>query len=114
MPDFVWANGLGFLAGVGPVDFEDPGKSLPESVEGQTRKVFSNLDIVLARHALQREQVVSVRIHLTQFKRFHARMVRSYAGFFDIEPGPACSCVGVTDLPREALIEMDFIVKGES
>jgi 2-iminobutanoate/2-iminopropanoate deaminase len=109
-----WVDGWGFISGVGPVDPENAALALPESVDEQTRKVLSNLERILKKRSLGREHVVSVRIHLVEFKRFHERMERAYAGFFAGARQPARSCVGVSALTRGALVEMDFIVKEPS
>jgi enamine deaminase RidA (YjgF/YER057c/UK114 family) len=108
-PD-VWAGGWGFVSGIGPVDPENPAVALPESVEDQTRRILSNLEKLLEKRRLSRRHVVSVRIHLVEFKRFHDRMNRVYESFF-AEDRPARSCIGVVALTRGALVEMDFIVK---
>jgi enamine deaminase RidA (YjgF/YER057c/UK114 family) len=109
-PD-VWAGGWGFVSGIGPVDLENPALALPESVEDQTRKILANLEKLLQKRGLARRHVVSVRIHLVEFKRFHERMNRAYDAFFGAENRPARSCIGVAALTRGALVEMDFIVK---
>ena len=110
----VWVDGWGFVSGIGPVDLENAAVALPESVEEQTRRILSNLESILGKRRLGREHVVSVRIHLTDFRRFHERMERAYAGFFSGARQPARSCVGVSALTRGALVEMDFIVKEPS
>jgi enamine deaminase RidA (YjgF/YER057c/UK114 family) len=110
-PPEVWVDGWGFLSGIGPVDFDNAAVALPEAVEEQTRKVLANLEKLLHKRGLRREHVVSVRIHLVEFKRFHERMNRAYEAFFEAAKRPARSCVGVCALTRGALVEMDFIVK---
>ena len=107
----VWRDGWGFISGIGPVDLDNAGLPLPESVEDQTRKILANLEKILQQRGLGREQVASVRIHLIEFKRFHERMNRVYTAFFSGAEVPARSCVGVAALTRGALVEMDFIVK---
>jgi 2-iminobutanoate/2-iminopropanoate deaminase len=109
-----WAGGWGFVSGLGPVDLENASVALPEAVEDQTRKILSNLEAILRKRGLGREHVVSVRIHLVEFKRFHERLTRTYAGFFSGARPPAHSCIGVDALTRGALVEMDFIVKEPS
>jgi len=105
---------LWFISGIGPVDLENAAVALPESVEDQTRKILANLEKILQQRGLGREQVVSVRIHLIEFKRFYERMNRVYATFFAGAKVPARSCVGVAALSRGALVEMDFIVRDPS
>jgi 2-iminobutanoate/2-iminopropanoate deaminase len=109
-----WAGGWGFVSGLGPVDLENAAVALPETVEDQARKILSNLEAILSKRGLGREHVVSVRIHLVEFKRFHERLNRAYAGFFSGPRPPAHSCIGVAALTRGALVEMDFIVKEPS
>ncbi len=110
----VWAGGWGFVSGIGPADPENAALALPESVEDQTHKIFANLEKILQKRGLGREHVVSVRIHLIEFKRFHERMNRVYHGFFSAGRPLARSCIGVSALTRGALVEMDFIVKESS
>ena len=110
VPD-VWVDGWGFISGVGPVEPENPALALPEAVEDQTRKILVNLEKILQRRGLGRQHVVSVRIHLIDFKRFYERMNRAYSTFFQGDRAPARSCIGVSALTRGALVEMDFIVK---
>ncbi|HKQ27429.1 MAG TPA: RidA family protein [Burkholderiales bacterium] len=110
-PPEAWADGWGFVSGIGPVDFDNPAVALPESVEDQTRKVFANLEKLLQKRGLGRRHVVSVRIHLVEFKRFQKRMNRVYESFFSGTAQPARSFIGVAALTRGALVEMDFIVK---
>ena len=109
-----WAGGWGFVSGLGPVDLENDSLALPEAVEDQTRKILSNLEAILRKRGLGREHVVSVRIHLVEFKRFQERLNRAYAAFFTGTRPPARSCIGVSALARGALVEMDFIVKEPS
>ena len=109
-----WVDGWGFVSGIGPVDLDNPAVALPESVEDQTRRIFANLDKILQKRGLTRDRVVSVRVHLIEFKRLHERMNRAYGEFFAGDKVPARSCVGVAALTRGALVEMDFILKESS
>jgi enamine deaminase RidA (YjgF/YER057c/UK114 family) len=109
-PD-VWVGGWGFICGLGPVDLGNPAVPLPEAVEDQVRQIVANLDGILKKRSLTREQVVSARIHLVDFKRFHERVNRTWGELFAGAREPAKSCIGVVALPRGALVEMDLIVK---
>ena len=106
-----WVDGWGFVSGVGPADPDNAAAALPESVEDQTRKIFANLERTLQKRGLSRGNVVSVRIHIVQWERFHARMEKIYRAFFSTARPPAVSCIGVSALTRGALVEMDFIVR---
>jgi 2-iminobutanoate/2-iminopropanoate deaminase len=106
--DLVIADGWGFIAGVLPVDLENDRAALPEQVEAQTRKVLANLAAMLAAKGLGKEQVVAVRIAVVDLPRLEERVEAAYAGFFAKEHLPARSVIGVSALPRGALIAMDF------
>ena len=106
----VLASGLAWVNGVLPVDLETPSKALAESVEEQSRQIMRNLDQLLSAQGLSRQQVVAVTVHLRQLSRFGARFEKVYAGFFEASHMPTRSLVGVAELPREALVAMDFVV----
>ena len=106
----VSAAGLTWVNGVLPLDLENPSKALAESVEEQSRHIMRNLDQLLSAQGLARHQVVAVTVHLRQMNRFGARFEKVYAGFFEAPHIPTRSLVGVSELPREALVAMDFVV----
>jgi 2-iminobutanoate/2-iminopropanoate deaminase len=106
----VSAAGLAWVNGVLPLDLENPAKALAESVEEQSRQIMRNLDQLLSAQGLSRQQVVAVTVHLRQMNRFGARFEKVYAGFFEAPHIPTRSLVGVSELPREALVSMDFVV----
>jgi 2-iminobutanoate/2-iminopropanoate deaminase len=106
----VSAAGLAWVNGVLPLDLENPGKALAESVEEQSRQIMRNLDQLLSAQGLSRQQVVAVTVHLRQMNRFGVRFEKVYAGFFEAPHLPTRSWVGVSELPREALVAMDFVV----
>jgi len=83
---------------------------LAESVEEQSRQIMRNLDHLLSAQGLSRQQVMAVTVHLRQLNRFGARFEKVYAGFFEAPHMPTRSLVGVAELPREALVAMDFVV----
>jgi 2-iminobutanoate/2-iminopropanoate deaminase len=105
------ADGWVFLTGQMPTDPIDDAAPLPEGVEAQTRRVMDNLILVLAGLDLTLDHVVSVRIFLTEFKRDYAAMNAVYRGYFEPKPLPARTCVGVTGLARDALVEIDFVAR---
>jgi 2-iminobutanoate/2-iminopropanoate deaminase len=106
----VSAAGLTWVNGVLPLDLENPSKALAESVEEQSRHIMRNLDQLLAAQDLSRQQVLAVTVHLRQMNRFGGRFEKVYAGFFEAPHIPTRSLVGVSELPREALVAMDFVV----
>ena len=104
----IWGGDTGLALGLGPANLGDADAPLPESVEAQTCRIIANLDAILAANGLSRAHVLGVTIHLTQFERFHARMRRALATCW--EEDAALSVVGVTQLPRDALVQMDVTV----
>jgi 2-iminobutanoate/2-iminopropanoate deaminase len=106
----VEADGFVFVTGQMPDTPQAPGV-LPEGIEAQTRNVVSNLTTVLAGLGLTLEHVVMARVYLTRFKQDYDAMNRVYRAFFTEGRLPARTCVGVTGLAYDALIEIDFVAK---
>ena len=102
---------LQFVSGVLPVDPDNERTPLPEMVEDQTRKILANLERALKSMGRDRSSVVAVYIHMRDLKRLYDRMNTAYAGFFPAERAPARSVVGVSELPRGALVQMDFVIR---
>ncbi len=99
-----------FVTGQMPDTPHTPGV-LPDGIVAQTRAVMENLKVVLAGLDLDLEHVVMARIYLTRFKDDYAAMNETYRTYF--EPGrlPARTCVGVTGLAYDALIEIDLVCR---
>ena len=109
--DVVIAGDLGFISGVRAVDFSNDRLPLPEKVEAQTEKIFSNLDAILQAAGLERQHLVAVRIYLVDFERLFDRMNKAYSACIGTAPLPARTCIGVMQLTRGAQVEMDFVVR---
>lgn len=105
------ADGFVFLTGQFGRDLDDPAKLLPDGIRAQTERTLGNMRRVLEGLGLSMGQVMSVRVFLTHFKRDYDAMNEVYAGFFPSDARPARTCVGVTDLVRDALIEIDCIAR---
>ncbi len=54
---------------------------------------------------------MAARVFLTRFKQDYAAMNAVYESYFPADRLPARTCVGVTGLAREALVEIDMIAK---
>jgi 2-iminobutanoate/2-iminopropanoate deaminase len=106
----VEADGFVFVTGQMPDTPAAPGV-LPEGIAAQTRHVMANLSTVLAGLGLGLEHVVMARIYLTRFKQDYAEMNAVYRTFFAEGRLPARTCVGVTGLAYDALIEVDLIAR---
>ena len=99
------------LTGQMPTDPERDTKPLPEGIQEQTRQVMENLSIILSEMHLSMENVLSTRVFLTNFKRDYELMNNVYQSYFGNDRLPARTCVGVTDLALEALVEIDMVAK---
>jgi 2-iminobutanoate/2-iminopropanoate deaminase len=105
------ADGVVYLTGQFGRDLDDPAKPLPEGIRAQTERTLSNMRRVLGALDLTMGQVLRVRVFLTHFKRDYDAMNDVYAGFFPADARPVRTCVGVTDLVGDALIEIDCVAK---
>ncbi len=107
----VECDGWVMLTGQMPTDPDDDTAPLPNGIEAQTRRVMDNLVLVLAGLDLSLEHVVQARAYLTHFERDYASMNTTYASYFAPDRRPARTCIGVTGLARDALVEIDFVAK---
>ncbi|WP_102224272.1 RidA family protein [Acidimangrovimonas sediminis] len=103
-------DGLICITGQMPDTADAPG-ILPEGIEAQTRNVMANLETVLAGIGLGWTNVMMARVYLTEFQRDYAAMNALYASYFPADRRPARTCVGVTGLAYDALIEIDLIAR---
>jgi 2-iminobutanoate/2-iminopropanoate deaminase len=106
----VETDGFVFVTGQMPDTPDAPGK-LPDTIDGQTRAVMENLRLVLTGLDLGFEHVVMARIYLTRFRQDYSSMNKVYRDYFAHDRLPARTCVGVTDLAYDALIEIDLICR---
>nr|WKF59861.1 2-iminobutanoate/2-iminopropanoate deaminase [Paraburkholderia busanensis] len=104
-------DGWVFLTGQMPTSPTDDDAPLPEGVVAQTQRVMDNLKLVLEGLGLGLQHVVAARIFLTEFKRDYASMNAVYRAYFPPNALPARTCIGVTALARDALVEIDFIAR---
>jgi 2-iminobutanoate/2-iminopropanoate deaminase len=107
----VESDGWVFLTGQIPNNPEDDLTPLPHGIEAQTRRVLDNLTLVLGGLGMDLDVVVSVRVFLTHFRQDYAAMNAVYASYFLPDRRPARTCIGVTDLARDARIEIDCIAR---
>ena len=107
----VEADGWVFLTGQMPTSPTDDSAPLPDGVVAQTQRVMDNLVLVLQGLDMGLQHVVAARIFLTEFKRDYAAMNAIYRAYFPADALPARTCIGVTALARDALVEIDFVAK---
>ena len=99
------------LTGQMPTDPNDDDQPLAAGIELQTRRVMDNLIIVLQGLGLDLQHVLSCRVYLTEFERDYKLMNNTYQSYFSPNRLPARTCIGVTALARDALVEIDLIAR---
>jgi reactive intermediate/imine deaminase len=106
----VETDGFVFVTGQMPDTPEAPGQ-LPDGIEAQTRAVMENLRLVLKGLALGFEHVAMARLYLARFKQDYTVVNEVYRGYFAPDRLPARTCIGVTGLAYDALIEIDLVCR---
>ena len=109
----VETDGFVFITGQMPDSPATPG-ILPDGIVAQTKAVMENLRLVLNGLDLGFEHVTMARIYLTRFKEDYPAMNETYRQYFALDRLPARTCVGVTGLAYDALIEIDLICRRPS
>jgi enamine deaminase RidA (YjgF/YER057c/UK114 family) len=74
---------------------------------------MENLRIVLRGLDLGFEDIVMTRIYLTRFRQDYAEVNETYRSYFPSDRLPARTCVGVTGLAYDALVEIDLVCRRE-
>ena len=105
------ADGWVFITGQMPTDPNNPDAPLPEGIEAQTAQVMENLKTVLKGLDLGLENVTFARVYITEFKRDYAAMNKVYESYFTPGKLPGRTCVGVTGLAVDALVEIDLVAR---
>jgi len=106
----VEVDGLVFVTGKLPNSPERPG-ILPDGIEAQTRNVMRNLETILAGIGLGFANVLVARAFLLEFKRDYDAFNATYRTYFPADRLPARTCIGVTGLAYDALVEIDLIAR---
>lgn len=81
---------------------------LAKGVEAQTTQALKNISAVLEACGAEFKHVVKTTVFLNTMDDF-AAVNKIYAEKFPTNP-PARSCVGVAQLPKDALVEIECIV----
>lgn len=80
-----------------------------DGIVNQSKQVFENMKAVLNEAGMGFENVVKTTAFLTDLSNF-ATFNEIYASYF-VAPYPARSCVEVSKLPKNVLIEVECIAK---
>jgi reactive intermediate/imine deaminase len=104
-------DGWVFVTGQLLIDPGDDNSRFPEGIEAQTVSVMENLRRVLASTGSGFHLVVFAWVYLTQFERDYAAMNAVYQSYFTPTKLPARTCIGVTELARGALVEIELLAR---
>jgi 2-iminobutanoate/2-iminopropanoate deaminase len=100
------AGNLLFVSGQIPLD-PATGAMVEGDLAAQTRRVFQNLEAILAAAGLTFDHVVRTTVYLADMNDFPA-MNEVYGTYFPA-PAPARATIQAARLPRDARVEIDLI-----
>ncbi|MBI4062944.1 MAG: RidA family protein [Elusimicrobia bacterium] len=95
-----------FVSGQTPLE-PATGNLINGDIRAQTERVLNNVQAVLEAAGLDFSRVVKTNVYLKNMSDF-AAMNEVYAKFFK-EPYPARATIGVAELPKNALVEIEAI-----
>ena len=95
----------------GQIGLDPATMQMADGIDGQTHRVFRNLAAVAAASGLSLDYAVRMTVYLTDLAHF-ARVNEIMAQYVR-EPYPARAAVGVSGLPRGALVEIDAILHAD-
>ena len=95
----------------GQVGLDPATMQIVEGIEAQIHRVFRNLEAVAAAAGANLDDAVKLTVFLTDLSHF-ARLNEIMAQYVK-QPYPARSAVGVSQLPRGALVEIEAILVRE-
>jgi len=97
-----------YFSGLIALDNET-GELVPGGVGAETRQILDNLQLLMGEFALDWQHLVMARVFTTDFGRFSEFNSAWEALFNSLEvPPPARTSVGVSALPLQASIEIEF------
>ena len=92
----------------GQIGLDPSTMQMVEGIEAQILRVFENLKAVAEAAGGSLADVVKLNVYLTDLGHF-ARVNETMAKYF-AEPFPARAAIGVSALPRGALVEADGVM----
>lgn len=93
----------------GQIGLDPATMRLVEGIDAQIDRVFENMRAVVEEAGGSFDEIVKVNVYLTDLANF-AKVNDAMATLF-AEPYPARAVVGVSALPRGALVEVDAIME---
>ena len=92
----------------GQIGLDPASGQMVEGIDAQVEQVFANLRAVVDAAGGTLAQVVKVNVYLTDLAHF-GKVNEAMAKYFR-EPYPARAAIGVSALPRGALVEADAVL----
>ena len=102
----VSANGFLYLSGMLAID-PAAGVLVGEDAPTQAKQILKNISALLASEGLSIENVIKTTVFLTDLAAFGA--VNAVYGETFAKNPPARSCVEVSRLPKDALVEIECV-----
>lgn len=91
----------------GQIGLDPSSMQMAEGITAQIEQVITNLAAVLAASGGSLTDVVKLNVYLTDLQHFST--VNEIMGKYFSQPYPARAAIGVAELPRGALVEMDAV-----
>ena len=103
-------KGILYLSGQLPID--PYSKVIPDDIEGQIQQVLSNIELLLNETGSSKQQVLQVRVYLSDIKLWD-KVNEIYSNFFE-DHKPVRSVVPTRELHFGCLIEIEAtaVVRG--
>ncbi len=101
------SNNMVFTSGQIPVN--PTTGEIPDGIDAQANQVFTNLKNLLEASGTSIDKVVKTTVFIQNMKDF-ATINTIYDTYFK-EPYPARSCVEVSKLPKDVLLEVEAIAE---
>lgn len=100
------ANGVVYLSG--QIGLDPNTMQLVEGIDAQIHQVLQNMQAVAGAAGASLDHALKITVFLTDLANF-TRLNEIMAEYFS-QPYPARSAVGVSELPRGALVEIEAIL----
>lgn len=100
----------GFVFGSGQIALLPNGELLSGDVSKQTHQVMKNIQSILNEIGLSLENIVKTTIFLKNIKDF-TKVNEIYASYLTNKIKPARSTVEVSNLPKDVLVEIEYIAQ---
>ncbi len=92
----------------GQIGLDPQTMQLVDGIEAQIRRVFDNVKAVCEAADGSLADIAKLNIFMTDLGNF--QLVNQIMGEYFTEPYPARAALGITSLPRGALVEMDGVM----